>query len=67
MLSAQADLIDCLAIVGRRLGDGATKVRFVDAKVAFREEDDLVARDVELLEGFADDTLGLAVGVDVGL
>jgi hypothetical protein len=49
------------------LRDGATKVGFVDAEVAFREDDNLVAWDVELFESFANDSLRSAVGVDVGL
>ena len=67
VLPAETNPVDHLAVVGRDRRDGEGRVFFVDAEVAFREEDDLVARDVVLLEGFADDLLGDAVGVDVGL
>jgi hypothetical protein len=67
VLTAETNLVDHLAVVGRDRCDAEGRVFFVDAEVAFREEDDLVARDVVLLEGFADDLLGDAVGVDVGL
>lgn len=66
VLPTETNLVDGLAVVRRGEGDVAAEIRFVDAEVAFGEEDDLLARDVVLLEGFADDALRPAVRVDVG-
>jgi len=65
VLPAQANRVDSLAVVCRGQGDWTPEVRFVDPEVAFREEDDLLAWDVVLLEGFADDALGLPVRVNI--
>lgn len=67
VFAAKTDLVDHVAIIGRDRCDTKGWVFFVDAEVAFREEDDLVTGDVVLLEGFGNDLLGDAVGVDVGL
>ena len=67
MLPAQPDLVHHLGIIGRDCRYAERGVVFVDAKVAFREDDDFTARDVVLFEGFADDAFGDAVGINVGL
>lgn len=67
VLTAETDLVDHLAVVGGNRCDTEGRVLFVYTEVAFREEDELVAGDVVLLDGFGDDLLGDAVGVDVGL
>jgi hypothetical protein len=67
VLPAQSDFIYGLTVVCHRLGDGLAEIGFVDAKVAFREDDDLAAGDVVLLESLAYDAFGLTVRVDVGL
>ena len=54
-------LLDLLGIV-----DGADAGLFADGAVAFGQDEELVTRDVVLFDGFADDELGVAVGVDVG-
>lgn len=67
VLAAQTDLVHILAFVRVRSVDREPDVVFVDAKVALREDDDLAAGDIELLERLANNSLGLAVGVYVGL
>lgn len=67
VLAAEADLVDHLAVVDGHRCDTERWVFFVDTEVAFRKEDELVAGDVVLLDGFGDDLLGDAMGVGVGL
>lgn len=67
MFAAQAHLVCHFAIIGGHGGDAWLGAGLVDAEVAFGENDELLARDVILLDGFADDFFGATVGVDVGL
>jgi hypothetical protein len=67
VLAAKTDLVDHLAIVYRHGCDTECGILLVHAEVALGEEDKFLARDVVLLDGFGDDLLGDAVGVDVGL
>ena len=69
--SIAAVLTRLVDVVLARLHLGAIAHRrqinvFSDRHVKFREYEYLVARDVELLQGFADDALRFAVGVCVG-
>lgn len=64
---AQPLPIDHVSVIARGLRDRARDVALVDTEVAFREDDNLGARDVVLFEGFPDDSLGDAMGVDIGL
>jgi hypothetical protein len=43
------------------------RVFFLDTKVAFREEDNLVSGDVVLLQSLCDNLLGVAMGVNISL
>lgn len=56
-----------IAVVLGGHSDGRLFALVVDAEEALAENDDSVARDRVLLECFADDFLGAAVRVDVGL
>ena len=67
MLAAEADLVDHSTVIDGACRDGNGRIFINDAEVAFREEDELVAGDVVLLDGFGDDLLGDAVGVNIGL
>lgn len=67
MLPGQTDTVNELAVVFAREPDRRLLTLIVDAEVAFGEDDDAVPRDVELLQGFAQDLFRLAVRVDVGL
>ena len=67
VLPAESDVVDVVAVVGAHGCDRLPDVVLVDAEVAFRKNDDLGAGNVVLLEGFANDALGKAVGVDVCL
>lgn len=48
MLSRKTDLIDSLSIIGSNLVDAGLSSAFTDAKIAFAQEDDFGARDLEL-------------------
>jgi len=67
VLTAQANLVDHFTVVLTNLSNTQARIFFVDTKVAFGEDDDLVSWDVVLLQRLSDDSLGDAVGVDVGL
>jgi len=67
MLAGETDTVNERAVVLAREPDWGLLALVVDAEVALGEEDDAVAGDVVLLQGFAEDFFGLAVGVDVGL
>lgn len=67
VLAAETNLVDHLAIVYRDRRDTERGIFLVDAEVALGEKDNLLARDVVLLDGFGDDLLGDAVRVNVGL
>lgn len=67
VFAAQTHAVDEGPVVGRGGVDGRVDGVFLDAKVAFGQDDDVGPRDVVLLEGFADEALGAAVRVDVGL
>jgi hypothetical protein len=67
VLAAETNLVDHLAIVYRDGCDTECRIFLVNAEVALGEEDKLLARDVVLLDGFGDDLLRDAVGVDIGL
>lgn len=55
------------AVVGGGGRDGRGPAVLVDAEEALGQDDDALAGDGELFQGLADDLLGAAVGVDVGL
>jgi hypothetical protein len=64
---AEAHLVYVVVVICGYGCDAEGGVVFVDAEVAFGEDDDFAAGDVVLFEGFADDAFGDSVGVDVGL
>ena len=67
VLAGQADLVDHGAVVGAHLGDRRLRAVLLHAKVAFGEDDQLLARDAVLFDRLGDDFLGAAVGIYVGL
>lgn len=67
VLAAQSDLVDHFPVVATHGSDSQGGIFFVDAEIAFGEDDDLASWDVVLLQRLSDDLLGDAVGVDVGL
>ena len=67
MLPRQPYLIHILGIISHGSRNWNRGIFFVDAEVAFREDDDFGAGDVVGFEGFGDDAFGGAVGVYVGL
>lgn len=67
MFPRQPDLVHHLAVVLGDGGDLGLAAVWVDAEVAFGQDDNFGARDRVFGEGFGDDFFGAAVGVDVGL
>lgn len=67
MLAGEADSVHKLAIVTSRGSNGRELALVVHAVKALGQDDHAVARDVVLLQSFADNLLGSAMGVDVGL
>lgn len=67
MLPRETSAIDEFTVVCRRRRNGWKFALVINAEVAFGQNDHAVARDVELLQGLADDFLGPTVGVDVRL
>lgn len=67
VLAAETDLVDHLAIICRDGRDTECGIFLVDAEVALGEENELLARDVVLLDSFGNDLLRDTVGVNVGL
>ena len=67
VLARQPNLIHHVAVIRRYRRDGRLRAVRRDAEVAFREDHDAVARDVEFLERLADDFLRSPVRVRVCL
>ena len=65
VLSAEADLVHHSAVVDAHGAGHACGVVGGDAEEAFGEDDEFLARDGVLFDGFADYAFGFAVGVDV--
>ena len=66
MFPAQADLIHHFTFVLARGSDCGLRAVVTHAEVAFREDHELGPRDGVFRDGFRDDALGFAVGIDVG-
>lgn len=67
VLARETDAVHKVAVVLARGRDGGKLALVVDAEEALGEDNDAIAGDGVFLEGFAEDLLGDAVGVDVGL
>lgn len=67
MLTAQSDAVYHRTIVGYAIRQRQLGAIVADTKVALREKRDVLARDVECFQGFADYALAIAVRVEVGL
>ena len=66
VLPAQPDLIDHRPVVRAHRRDVDFAVLLGDAEETLAQDDELLARDVVLLDGLADELFAAAVGVDVG-
>ena len=67
VLPRQSDAVDEAGVVASGRRDGRLTALIVHAEEALGQDDHAVTRDVVLLQRLADDLLGAAVGVDVGL
>lgn len=67
VFAAEADLVDHLAIIGGYRRNTERWILLVDAEIAFREENELVAGNVVLRDGFGDNLLRDAMGIYVCL
>lgn len=67
MLSRKTDLINPWSIIGPNLGEAGLGSAFAHAKVAFAQEDDFGARDLELAKSFSNNLLRPAIRINIGL
>lgn len=67
VLAGETHAVHEVTVVGPGGGNWGHFAFVVDTKEAFGQDDHAVAGDLVLLEGFAEDFFGAAVGVDVGL
>lgn len=67
VFAGQANPVDEITVVNTGSRNGRKVTLVVHTEVALGEDDNSVTGNRELLQGFSNDFLGAAVGVDIGL